>query len=119
GGIEGNPRGRDHRVPVIDGVGEFRVCRRFGNFATIIMRSPAHHRPSVILAGLRDVELISAHRAEFSLPQLAGFRMNGGALRIAMTVGPDLGTRAFSPNEGIVLGDGSIWIDAHNLAERI
>ena len=34
-GIEGNARGRDHRSPMIDGIGEFRMGRRVGDIAPL------------------------------------------------------------------------------------
>src|SRR6476646_8495694 len=56
GGVKGDAGGRDHRVPVIDGVSEFGVGRRIGNILAGIVVTPAHHRPAVICAGLRTVE---------------------------------------------------------------
>src|SRR5262245_60290556 len=118
-GIEGNARRRDHWIPVIDGVDEFRVRGRLGNCTAVIVRPPAHHRPSVILAGLRNVELIASHGTKFGLPQLAGLRVNRAPLRIAMTVGPDLRTRVLAADERIVLGHRTVGIDAHDLAEIV
>src|SRR5512144_2331348 len=104
---------------MIDGVCEFGVGRRLGDCAAVIVRSPAHHRPSVILPGLRNVELVPAHGAEFGLPQLAGLRVNRGTLWIAVAVGPDLRTRVVAADERIVFGHRAVWVDAHDLAEIV
>jgi len=97
----------------------FRVGWRLRDRAAVIMLAPAHHRPAVILAGLRDVELVPAARTEFILSKLAGLRVDGGPLRIAVPVGPDLETGFLAADERIVLRGRSIGIDAHDLAEVI
>src|SRR5665809_84140 len=43
--------------------------------------------------------------------------MDGGALRVAMSVGPDLGQRVGLRDEGIVLGNRTVGIDANHLAD--
>ena len=53
-------RGRDHRRPVRDGVGEFGMGRRRGDARAVIMLAPAHHRPTVVAPRLRDVELVAS-----------------------------------------------------------
>src|SRR6478672_13500659 len=63
GGIKSDTGGRDHRVPVIYGVGEFGVGRRIRNILAGVVAPPAHHGPAVICAGLRNVELVPAARA--------------------------------------------------------
>src|SRR4029077_14009940 len=103
----------------IDGVGEFGVGRRIGDILAGIVVPPANHRPAVICAGLRNVELVPAARAELGLPQLAGLGMDGGALRIAVAVGPNLWTGVCAADEGIGLRDRSIRVAAHALAEVI
>ena len=117
--VEGDARRRDHRRPVRDGVGEFGMGRRRRGCRAVIMLAPAHHRPTVVAPRLRDVELVAAHRAELGLPQLAARWVDGGALRVAMAVGPDLRPRILLTDEGVVVGDRSVRIDAHDLAEIV
>src|SRR5690606_25862299 len=46
----------------------------------------------------------------------ARLRMKGETLRIAVTVAPDLGQRAFAADEWVVLGDAAVVVQAQDLA---
>ncbi len=115
--VEGDARRRDHGVPMRDRIGEFRMSGRFRDRRAVVIVAPAHHRPAVILACLRNVDLVAALRPELALPQFAGLRIDGGALRIAVAVRPDFGPRALLADEGVVLRHRAILVDAHDLAK--
>src|SRR5262245_37029392 len=83
------------------------------------MVSPSHQGPAVIAAGLNDTKLVTADRAEFADPEKSRFRVDSGALDIAMTIGPDVRARVCAVNERAVGGDGAVAVDAHDLAKVI
>ena len=51
-------------------------------------------------------------------PQLAGRRVKGRALDVAVAEGPDLRPHASLADERVVVRDRSVGVDAHNLAEQ-
>jgi hypothetical protein len=113
----GHARGRDYGRPRVDGVRELGMGRRVWNVGPVIVPAPAHHWPAIVTAGLEDVELVAAHWSELVLPQLAGLRVDGRPLRIAVAIGPDLRARVFAADERIVGGHRTVGIDAYDLAE--
>jgi len=93
--------------------------RRLRDRAAIIVHAPAHHRPAVVAACLGNVQLVPAPWAKLGLPQLSGLWVDGGALRVTVAKGPDLGHCVLLLDEGIVTGDSAVGIDAHDLAQVV
>src|SRR3954454_1365766 len=104
---------------MIDGVGEIGPRWRPWDFAAIVMIAPAHQRPAVVAAGLGNVDLVAAARAELALPEHAGFGVDCKALDVAMAVGPDFGLGARAVHEGVVGRDRTVRVDADELAQVV
>src|SRR5690606_36904819 len=76
-------------------------------------------RPAVVPAGLGDVDLVTAAGTVFVGPELAGPGIEGGALLVAVTVGPDLRARIVATDEGVVIRDAPVRIQSHHLALQL
>jgi hypothetical protein len=73
--------------------------------------------PAVVLSGRGDVDLVAAARTVFDRPKLARVQVQRRALRVAMTVGPDLGQRVLAADEGVVRRHAAVRRDTQDLAE--
>src|SRR6185503_18131112 len=113
-GVEMNPAGSNGRVPVHDRW-LHSLVRRLRDAGFEPMRDQG---PTVVVTGLEDVQLVAPHRPMFGLPQQAGHRIDGKALRIAMAVGPDGRYRSRPAHERVVRRDGAVVVDAVHLAQR-
>src|SRR5262245_9034425 len=85
-----------------------------------------NHRPTVILAALDDVDFVAAAWAVEPRRPVLGLELRvrsglpGDALRVAVAVRPNLGARVRPSDEGVVLRDASVIVEAQRLAgERI
>lgn len=76
-------------------------------------------RPAVVPAGLGYVDLVAAARAVLVGPELAGPGIQRGALLVAVAIAPDLRPRVCTANEGIVLGNAAVRIQADDLALQL
>src|SRR6478752_3906491 len=83
---------------------------------TRVLLPVADGRPTVVLAGLDQVELVTAAWPHLCHPQ-PFLRVERGAEHVAMTERPDLGTSALSPNERVTLRYAAVRFDAHDLTE--
>src|SRR5207253_10527881 len=72
--------------------------------------------PPIVVSRLDDVDLVAAVWTVLGFPQLAGDRIPGEALRIAMAVAPDAGHGTGAIDERVVLRHRPVVIDAVNLA---
>ena len=73
-----------------------------------VVDAVADNGPAVVAAGLDQVELVSALRAVLVLPQVAGPRVDGHPLGVAVAVGPYLRLRALHVHERVVGGDAAV-----------
>src|SRR5262249_7407277 len=89
------------------------------DLGSVVIDAVADHRPAVVLAGLRNVDLVAAARPVFVHPQLAARRIDRRALRIAMTVTPDFRLGAVLADEGIVGRGGAVGTNTNQLAQVI
>src|SRR5215475_2578097 len=85
-----------------------------------------NHRPTVVLAALDDVDFVAAARAVEARWSVLGLELRvrtglpGDALRVAVSVRPNLGARVRPLYEGVVLRDSSVIVQPQRLAgERI
>src|SRR5690606_24202967 len=81
-----------------------------------VVHAVADHRPAVVRAPANHVQLVAALRAVLVRPQHSGFRMEREALRIAVTVAPDLGQCAVLSDERVVLWDAAVVVETQDLA---
>ena len=117
--IEGHAGGRDHRRPLDDRLLHAGLVGALVDTRARIIDAVTDHRPAVILAGLRDVDLVAAARAVLVHPHLARRRIERGALRIAVAVAPDFRLGAGLFHERIVRRHRSVGAHAHDLADVI
>jgi hypothetical protein len=116
-GVEGEPGGRDGRIPVEDRLLHARRRPAPADLRAGIVDAIADHRPAIVAAREHPVDLIPAARAVLGRPKVPGLRVERGSLHVAMTVGPDLGLGPRLVPEGIVGRHAAIGVDAHHLAE--
>src|SRR5207302_4875222 len=100
--IERHAGWRDRRYPVFDRLLHAGFLRALVDLGAVVVDAIADHGPAVVLAGLRNVDLVAAARAMLVLPELAGLRMDRGALRVAMAIAPDFRLGARPAHERIV-----------------
>ena len=117
--VERHAGRRDRRHPVLDRLLHAGLVRALVDLGAAIVDAVADHRPAVVLAGLRNVDLVAAARAVLVLPQFAGLRMQRRALRVAVAVAPDFRLASGSADERIVRRHRAVGRDAHDLAEMI
>src|SRR5215207_4322680 len=103
----------------MDGVGEIGPRRRPRDFAAIVVIAPTHLGPTIVAAGLGDVDLVPAKRTVLAFPKHTGFGMDREALDVAVPVGPDLGPRTRAVHEGVVGRYGAVRVDADELAQVV
>src|SRR5262245_3100843 len=79
----------DRRHPILDRLLHAGLFAAPVDFRAAVIDAVADHRPAVVLAGLRNVDLIAAARTVLVHPQLAARRLDRRTLRIAMAIAPD------------------------------
>src|SRR5215510_2711884 len=89
-GIERHAGRRDRWHPILDRLLHAGLLGAGVDFGATVVDTVADHRPSVVFAGFRDVDLIAAARAVLVHPQLAAGWVERGALRVAVAIAPDL-----------------------------
>lgn len=82
---------------------------------TVVVEAVGDFGPAVIDSGCDEVQLIASHRAVLGDPESSCHGMNGEALGISMSVRVDAGERVFDVDEGVVVGDAAVRMDAMNL----
>ena len=115
-GVKGHARGRDRRHPVFDGLGHAGLMGALADGEPGIAAAIGDHRPTVIGAGGEDIDFIAALGAVFDHPDLAGRRMAGDPLGIAVPKGEYFRLGAGPPGEGIARRHGACVGDADDLA---
>src|SRR5687768_8104432 len=101
-GVEHHARQRDRRDPDGDGLlHSFAIPDRRDRVAGVLA-SKRHQRPTVVLAGLNQIELVAALRTLLSLPELTGCRMEAQALNVAMAVAVGLGLKSGASDKRLV-----------------
>src|SRR5262249_38514767 len=90
--------------------------RRFADNLAGIFASVTDNRPSIVGAGLDDIDFVSTHRAVLAGPDFTSVGVNRHSLRIAVSVGINLrlGTRPL--DEGIIGRDTPVVVEANNLS---
>src|SRR5688572_10697927 len=115
--IELRAGGSDHRVPVIDRLLHSLTRRRRTAYGIAsILDAVGLHRPAVVLALLDEVQFIATACPVLDDPVLS-VRVEGGRLRIAVSERPDLGLRSIATGERVVIGNRTVGVDPHRLAE--
>ena len=79
-----------------------RVVRPVRNQRARVVAAHRHERPTVVVAGQQDVDLVAAHRPDLGLPELAGVGMEREAVTVAMAVREYFGLRAGAADERVV-----------------
>ena len=119
-GIKSKTGGRDHRIPVIHWLLQsFLMGDAIADRGARVVDTTDDYWPSVILALLDDVQLISAARAMFVLPQASGCRIKCQAFLAAHAVGPDLRQDVRFAEERIVRCRCAIGRDVNDLAQMV
>ena len=116
-GVKGHAGGRDRGHPVIDRLLHAFLVGAFVNLGAGIVDAEADHRPAVILALLRHVDLVAALGPVLDDPQFAAHRVDRRGLDVAVAVRPDFGLGVFVADEGIVGRHRAVGADADHLAE--
>src|SRR5690606_30458357 len=107
----------DRGIPVMDRLLHAFLVRTLADLSAGIVPPVGDHRPAIVLAGFRHVDLIAAARAVLDDPKLTARRIDRRSLRIAMAVRPDLRPHAILADERIVLRHRSVRRETHDLAE--
>lgn len=76
-------------------------------------------RPAVVLTGAHHIELVAALRPMLMGPQLAGRRVQGGALDVAVAQGPLLGQCPRLLHKGVVGGHPTVVVQANHRAGMV
>src|SRR5690606_1353429 len=87
------------------------------DLGAVVVDAVGDHRPAVVLAGLGVIQFGAATRAVLDGPEPTGHRMHRRALQVAVAVRPDLRHRACATHERIVIWDGAVAVDPHDLAD--
>ena len=82
------------------------LARAFADFCPGIIDAIGNHRPAMIFAGLRLIQLVTAACAMLDNPQLSPvLRVKRRRLHVTMAIGPDLRPRTPSrPTNGLSFG---------------
>lgn len=92
--VEVHPARRDGWIPIVARLfGALELGPSAVDRGAIVVGSVGDQWPSVIEAGLDQIDLVAALRTVLPVPQLPGRWMNGQALGIALPVAPDLRSR--------------------------
>src|SRR5262249_2851994 len=79
----------------------------------------ADHRPSVILARLQDINLVTPVRARFALPNGTSVRVHGHAQDVAMAHGIDLRTISRAPDKRLIRRNRAVVPQSQHLSGEI
>ncbi len=116
--MEDHARRANHRVPVI-----LRLLH-FGGLAGVVVDrlariflAIADGRPAIIAAHLDLVQLVPTLRAVLHFPQPT-LGIQRGALHVAIAIAPDFRPRAGHIHERVVLGDRTVAVHPHDLANQ-
>ncbi|MNM65836.1 hypothetical protein D3C81_772980 [compost metagenome] len=91
----------------------------FGNRHQRIVDAMGGNRPTKVLAGLGDVDLITATGPVLVGPQLAGPGVERRALLVAVAERPDFRAHVIATDKRVVLGHRAVREDAHQLALQL
>src|SRR5262249_23446571 len=118
-GIERHPGWSDRGYPVLERLLHALLARALVDFGAAVVDAVADHRPAVILALLREGDLVAAAGPMLVLPQLSGHGVEREPLGIAVAVAPDLRLGRRLADEGIVRRNRAVGADADDLAEVV
>ena len=76
-----------------------------------------HQGPTVISPWLGDVQLVAAPRTVFTDPQLARLRVDGRALNVAVSIGPDLRQGVVAAKERVIARGCAVPLQPHHLPQ--
>ena len=93
-----------------------RTGRSVDRRAGTVVDPVADHRPAVVGAGCRNVDLVPSLGSVLGQPHRPGLGVDRQPLRIAVAVAPDFGHRAGPADEGVVLGDAAVVVEPHDHA---
>src|SRR5215471_9484107 len=112
--IKGHAGGRDRRSPEDD-----RTDHAFAEAHNLwpgVVAAKADQRPSVVIAGLQYVDLITAVGTVLVVPHLAGYRVQRETQRIAMTHGVDFSLVPGTPRKRVARGRRPVVLQPKDLS---
>src|SRR5580704_2351710 len=119
-GVDDHPAGGNSRSPNPNRLlHAFMRCDTHADGSAGILPTIRDHRPAVVCAAMNQVEFVAAQRTMLVRPQLSSYGVHNQALRIAMSVAPDLRLRILGANERIVGRNAAIIAQAKNLTRVI
>src|SRR5690606_3845546 len=110
--VDEQARRRDGRDPVVHGLLHPLAVRGDVDRVAVVVDAVADDGPAVVAAGPDEVELVATARPVLVRPDIARFRMDREALRVAVAVAPDLGQCALAVHERVVRGDAAVLVQA-------
>src|SRR5690606_2691185 len=106
--VETNRAGGDGRRPMQDGRFEAFLVGDGGDGGSVVVHAVGDEGPAVVSSAADEVEFVAAAWAVFGFPEIAGFRVGGEALGVAMSVAPDGREGARGVDERVVGGDATV-----------
>ncbi len=107
----------DRRHPHLRGLlHAFTVRAGVDGETGLVVHAETDDRPSVVPAWLNAIELVASLRTVLVGPDVAGLRMDGEPLHVAMSVAPDLRPRAGAVDERIVSRHAPVVVQPDDLA---
>ena len=107
----------DRRYPVHDGLLHARPRGLLRDDRPRVIDAIRDRRPAVVGAGAHPVHFITAPGTVLVHPYLARVRLQRESLHVPMAVRIDLRQRTGPAHEGIVRGNRSVIVEAHDFAE--
>src|SRR5690606_35981473 len=89
------------------------------NDRAVVIYPVSNQRPSVISSLLDLIQLIATPRTVFDIPECFRVAIIDKSLRIPVAITPDLRTRAFRINKGVIFRNSTVVVETHDLAEMI
>ena len=93
-GVEGDRAGGERRRPLHHRLLHTRLLGLVGNRGAVVVDAVGDDGPAVVVAALDAVQLVAAPRAVLGCPEVAGHRVPGHSLDVAVAVAPDRPRRA-------------------------
>src|SRR5262249_46637687 len=117
--IKSHSRDRDRGNPENHRWFHALLPRPFADARPQIEATVAHHRPTIVSAGLENIHLVSAVRAILVFPDLPCYGIQREAERVSMPHCVNLRPMSCAPDEWIVGRNGSVVAQPEHLTREI